>query len=170
MAAFRGIHVSPAKHNYARLPRNCEYRTDRRTVAGQSDPYVPLCFQATQNFFFFWVAALVENQHKMHNYREFTCKRAVLLIPNVKSVVVLHARTFGESFCCKYFSFYCFLFCFSASFHANKGKFDLFLKIHVYLHPWFHYGKLPIILYSLLVLCNYCTSANNFHVSKYMFD
>ena len=46
VAAFRGMHVSPAKHSYmyARLPRKCDYRTDRRTDAGQSDPYVPLCF------------------------------------------------------------------------------------------------------------------------------
>ena len=48
VAAFRGMHVSPAKHSYAWLPRKCDYRTDRRTHtqtdAGQSDPYVPLCF------------------------------------------------------------------------------------------------------------------------------
>ena len=48
VAAFRGMHVSPAKHSYAWLSRKCDYRTDRRTHtqtdAGQSDPYVPLCF------------------------------------------------------------------------------------------------------------------------------
>ena len=48
MAAFRGMHVSPAKHSYAWLSRKCNYRTDRhthtQTDAGQSDPYVPLCF------------------------------------------------------------------------------------------------------------------------------
>ena len=46
VAAFRGMHVSPAKHSYmyAWLPRKCDYRTDRWTDAGQSDPYVPLCF------------------------------------------------------------------------------------------------------------------------------
>ena len=42
------MHVSPAKHSYAWLSRKCDYRTDRRTHtqtdAGQSDPYVPLCF------------------------------------------------------------------------------------------------------------------------------
>ena len=31
VAAFRGMHVSPAKHNYAWLPRKCDYRTDTRT-------------------------------------------------------------------------------------------------------------------------------------------
>ena len=31
MAAFRGMHVSPAKHSYAWLPRKCDYRTDRQT-------------------------------------------------------------------------------------------------------------------------------------------
>ena len=47
MAAFRGVHVSPAKHSYAWLPRKCDYRTkhrDRQTDTGQSDPYVPLSF------------------------------------------------------------------------------------------------------------------------------
>ena len=44
VAAFRRMLVSPAKHSYVRLPRKCDYRTDRQTDAGQSDPYVPLCF------------------------------------------------------------------------------------------------------------------------------
>ena len=44
VAAFKGMHVSPAKHSYAWLPRKCDYRTDGQTDAGQSDPYVPLCF------------------------------------------------------------------------------------------------------------------------------
>ena len=44
VATFRGMHVSPAKHSYAWLPRKCDYRTDGQTDAGQSDPYVPLCF------------------------------------------------------------------------------------------------------------------------------
>ena len=46
--AFWGMHVSTAKHSYAWLPRKCDYRTDTlmdgQTDAGQSDPYVPLCF------------------------------------------------------------------------------------------------------------------------------
>ena len=48
MAAFWGMHVSPAKHRCVWLPRKCDYRTDRqtdgRTDARQSDPYMPLCF------------------------------------------------------------------------------------------------------------------------------
>ena len=52
VAALRGMHVSTAKHSYVRLPRECDYRTDRQTDrqmdrqtdVGQSDPYVPLCF------------------------------------------------------------------------------------------------------------------------------
>ena len=48
MAAFRGMHVSPAKHSYAWLPRKCDYRTggltDGQTGAEQSDLYMPLCF------------------------------------------------------------------------------------------------------------------------------
>ena len=41
------MHVSPAKHSYAWLPRKCDYQTCRRTEtdAGQSDPYVLLCFE-----------------------------------------------------------------------------------------------------------------------------
>ena len=46
VAAFQGTHVSPVKHSSAWLPRKCDYQTDRRTNgrtdAGQSDPYVPL--------------------------------------------------------------------------------------------------------------------------------
>ena len=38
------MHASPAKHSYASLPRKCDYRTNIQTDAGQSDPYVPLCF------------------------------------------------------------------------------------------------------------------------------
>ena len=40
VAAFRGMHVSPAKHSFGK----CDRRTDRRTDDGQSDPYVSLCF------------------------------------------------------------------------------------------------------------------------------
>ena len=64
VAAFRGMHVSPAKHSYAWLPRKCDYRTDgrtdRQTDAGQSDPYVPLCFAGdTINY------CVIPNQHVM---------------------------------------------------------------------------------------------------------
>ena len=41
MTAFRGMHVSPAKHSYASVT---DGQTDRRTDDGQSDPYVSLCF------------------------------------------------------------------------------------------------------------------------------
>ena len=48
VAAFQGMHVSPAKHSYAWLPRKRDYRTDThtdgQTDARESDPYVPLCF------------------------------------------------------------------------------------------------------------------------------
>ena len=38
VAAFRGMHVSPAEHSYASV-------TDGQTGGrGQSDPYVSLCF------------------------------------------------------------------------------------------------------------------------------
>ena len=48
VAAFRRMQEPPAKHSYAWLPRKCDNRTDTRTDeqidAGQSDPYLPLCF------------------------------------------------------------------------------------------------------------------------------
>ena len=40
--------MSPAKHGYAKLPRKCDYRTDRQTP----DKIIPMCryvSQATQN-------------------------------------------------------------------------------------------------------------------------
>ena len=38
MAAFRGMHVSPAKHSYAWLPRKCDNRTDTHTnTDGRTD-------------------------------------------------------------------------------------------------------------------------------------
>ena len=50
------MHVSPAKHSYAWLPRKCDYRTDGRTDGqtdtGQSDPYVPLCFAGDTKTYF----------------------------------------------------------------------------------------------------------------------
>ena len=41
VAAFRGMHVSPAKHSYASVT---DGQTDGQTDDGQSDPYVSLCF------------------------------------------------------------------------------------------------------------------------------
>ena len=41
------MHVSPEKYSYVWLPRKCDYQesvTTGQTDAGQSDPYVPLCF------------------------------------------------------------------------------------------------------------------------------
>ena len=42
VAAFRGMHALPVKHSYAWLPK--VWLLDRHTDAGQSDPFVPLCF------------------------------------------------------------------------------------------------------------------------------
>ena len=51
VAAFKGMHVLPVKHSYARLPRKCDYRTDRRTDRQTPDKVIPMCpyaLQATQ--------------------------------------------------------------------------------------------------------------------------
>ena len=51
LAAFRWMHVSPAKHSYAGLPRKSDYRTDTDGQIDSGHPtkwslhlYVPLCF------------------------------------------------------------------------------------------------------------------------------
>ena len=50
VAAFRGMHVSPAKHSYASVT---DRQTDGRTDDGQSDPYVSVFFSAdTKNWLF----------------------------------------------------------------------------------------------------------------------
>ena len=73
VSAFRGMHVSPAKHSYAWLPRKSDYPTDRnihrQTDAGQSDPYVPLCFACdTKRSPFNGNAALHQNgAWQLHN-------------------------------------------------------------------------------------------------------
>ena len=44
VTAFRGMHVLPAKHSYAWLPRKCDYWTDRQTP----DKVIPTCRYASQ--------------------------------------------------------------------------------------------------------------------------
>ena len=73
-----------------------------------------------------------------------------MLTLNVKFFVVSDTNTFHENFCCKYFLFFHQLL-----FHANKVKFNDFLK-NLYISD-------PQSL--LLVLSKYCTSANNSFVS-----
>ena len=51
------MHVLPAKHSYAWLPRKCDYRTDtdRRTDRQTPDKVIPMCrydSQATQKMYF----------------------------------------------------------------------------------------------------------------------
>ena len=43
VAAFRGMHVLPAKHSYRCVTTKKVSLPDRQTDAGQNDPYVPLC-------------------------------------------------------------------------------------------------------------------------------
>ena len=45
VAAFRGMHVSPAKHSYGIVTDGrTDRQTDGQTNDGQSDPDVSLCF------------------------------------------------------------------------------------------------------------------------------
>ena len=48
VAAFRGMHVSPAKHSYAWLPRKRDYWTDTRTDRQTPDKVIPMCCYASQ--------------------------------------------------------------------------------------------------------------------------
>ena len=48
MGAFWGMHVSPAKHSYAWLPRKCDYQTDRHTHRQTPDKVIPMCRYASQ--------------------------------------------------------------------------------------------------------------------------
>ena len=48
VAAFQGMHVSPAKHSYAWPPRKCDYRTDRQTDRQMPDKAIPMCHYALQ--------------------------------------------------------------------------------------------------------------------------
>ena len=60
VAAFQGMHLSPAKHSYAWLPRKRDYhksvttrQTDRQTDRQTPDKVIPMCryaSQATQKF------------------------------------------------------------------------------------------------------------------------
>ena len=44
VAAFQGMHVSPAKHSYVWLPRKSDYRTDTQAP----DKVIPMCRYASQ--------------------------------------------------------------------------------------------------------------------------
>ena len=85
VAAFRGMHVSPAKHNYVWLPRKCDYRTDRhthtQTDAGQSDPYVPLCFAGDTKKETSHLADHIRHPLKLH-WGQWPLKDLSLLLQN----------------------------------------------------------------------------------------
>ena len=110
----------------------------------------------------FWPAAPVKNWLKMNYHRELTCKRDKTL-DNPRCKI-------SWSSAYKYLSWkflmQTFFILHQLYFHANKVKFNAFLKIYIFLTPGFYYGRLPIICYFLLVLHNYCTPANNFYVSS----
>ena len=76
----------------------------------------------------FWPASLVKNRHKMHYHREFTCKRDVTLADP--------RRKIGCSLGYKYLSWKFLLQIIfilrQLHFHANKIKFNAFLKIRIF--------------------------------------
>ena len=79
VAAFQGMHVSPAKHSYAWLPRKCDYQesvttgqTDGQTDAGQSDPYVQLCFAGDTKTVYFMHSRFQKGQCSYEYWRKST--------------------------------------------------------------------------------------------------
>ena len=48
VAAFQGMHVSPAKNSYACLPRKCDYRTEGQMDRQTPDRVIPMCRYASQ--------------------------------------------------------------------------------------------------------------------------
>ena len=73
------MHVSPAKHSYAWLPRKCDYRTDTHTHTDRQTPdkVIPMCryaSQATQK-----TAILPENFVKFHSGKILTASWQFLL-------------------------------------------------------------------------------------------
>ena len=55
VAAFRGMHVLPAKHSYAWLPRKCDYRTDTPMDRQTPDKVIPMCRYASQATKINWI-------------------------------------------------------------------------------------------------------------------
>ena len=56
VAAFRGMHVSPANHS---SDRQTDRQPDGGTDEGQSDPYVSLCFAGdTKNMLYMYLLIL----------------------------------------------------------------------------------------------------------------
>ena len=49
VAAFRGMHVSPAKHSFGKCDRRkCDRRMDRQTDRLTTDKVIPMCRYASQ--------------------------------------------------------------------------------------------------------------------------
>ena len=76
VAAYRGMHVSPAKHSYVWLPRKRDYRTDRHTH-GQTDGQTDrrrtkwsLC------------AAMLRRRHKNHKQIQHSTLDLFFLVDN----------------------------------------------------------------------------------------
>ena len=66
VAAFRGMHVSPAKHSYAWLPTKSDYRTDRQTNR-QAPDYKNLPWLCTGTGKFTGVSKICSPQRSLRN-------------------------------------------------------------------------------------------------------
>ena len=76
----------------------------------------------------FWPAAPVKNRHKMHYHREFTCKRDVTLADPRRKI----GCSLGYKYRLWKFLLLIYFILHQLHFHANKVKFNAFLKIHIF--------------------------------------
>ena len=82
MAAFPRMHVSPAKHSYAWLPRKCDYRTYTQTDRQTPDKVILMCrfaSQATQQkYLVMLLLSLPHAQAGIHNEHKWSTNRQVM--------------------------------------------------------------------------------------------
>ena len=94
LAAFRGMHVSPAKHSYVWLPRKCDYRKDRhmdgRIDRQMPDKVIPMCRYASQatlklSYFQFGPVFVMKEKATMRKM----CIKTVFIIIIINWLVIL---------------------------------------------------------------------------------
>ena len=69
VAAFRGMHVSPAKHSFGKCDRKCDRgmdrQTDGRTDGRTTDKVIPMCLYASQVTQLIWqVQTIIRNTNR----------------------------------------------------------------------------------------------------------
>ena len=70
VAAFPGMHVSPAKHSFGSVT---DGQTDGQTDDGQSDPYVSLCFAGDTKTCEMWYVSLTQIENVNSTQESISC-------------------------------------------------------------------------------------------------